>query len=61
MMVTARGNHEGSQMRDVENDWFAKYHELPGEGEPFAAFDWGNTHFVLISYESTPVAAPWPG
>jgi len=51
MMVTARGNHEGSRKRDAENDWFAKYHELPGAGEPFVAFDWGNTHFVLVSFE----------
>ena len=51
MMVTARGNHEGSRKRDTDNDWFAKYHELPGAGEPFVAFDWGNTHFVLISFE----------
>ena len=51
MMVTARGNHEGSRKRDAENDWFAKYHELPGAGEPLVAFDWGNTHFVLISFE----------
>ncbi len=56
--VTARGNHEGSQIRDTENDWFAKYHELPG-GEPYAAFDWGNTHFVLISYESTGREKDW--
>lgn len=56
-LVTARGNHEGSQIFDTDNDWFAKYHELPGAGEPYAAFDWGNTHFVLISYEQTPGAA----
>jgi len=56
--VTARGNHEGSQVRDTENDWFAKYHELPG-GEPYASFDWGNTHFVLISYESTGRQKDW--
>lgn len=55
-LVTARGNHEGSQIFDPDNDWFAKYHELPGAGEPYAAFDWGNTHFVLISYEQTPGA-----
>ena len=51
IMVTARGNHEGSRKRDPEHDWFAKYHELPGAGEPLVAFDWGNTHFVLISFE----------
>ena len=51
MMVTARGNHEGSMLKDTENDWFAKYHELPGDGEPYAAFDWGNTHLVLLSFE----------
>ncbi len=56
--VTARGNHEGSQIRDSENDWFAKYHELPG-GEPYVAFDWGNMHFVLISYESTGRQEDW--
>lgn len=55
-LVTARGNHEGSQIFDPDNDWFAKYHELPGAGEPYAAFDWGNTHFVLVSYEQTPGA-----
>ncbi|NIA14215.1 MAG: hypothetical protein GWP08_09040 [Nitrospiraceae bacterium] len=57
MMVTARGNHEGSRVRDAENDWFGKYHELPGAGEPLSTFDWGNTHFVLISYEDTIAAA----
>ncbi len=56
--VTARGNHEGSLVRDTENDWFAKYHELPG-GEPYVSFDWGNTHFVLISYESTGREKDW--
>ena len=58
MMVTSRGNHEGTMGQDVENDWFAKYHELPGEGEPFAAFDWGNTHFELVSYEQTKDSGP---
>ncbi len=57
--VSARGNHEGSLVRGVENDWFAKYHELPGDGEPYAYFDWGNTHFVLISYESTGRNKDW--
>lgn len=56
--VTARGNHEGSQIRDTESDWFAKYHDLPG-GEPYVYFDWGNTHFVLISYESTGRQKDW--
>ena len=53
MLVTARGNHEGSMNQDRENDWFAKYHELPGWGEPFSVFDWGNTHFMLVSIENT--------
>ncbi len=57
MVVTARGNHEGSQSSDPENDWFGKYHELPGAGEPYAAFDWGNSHFVLVSFEKTQGAA----
>ncbi len=56
-MVTARGNHEGSQIFDPEQDWFAQYHELPGDGEPFADFTWGNTHFSLISFEQTAGAA----
>lgn len=56
--VTARGNHEGSLVRNKDSDWFAKYHELP-EGEPYAFFDWGNTHFVLISYESTGRKKDW--
>lgn len=51
MMVTARGNHEGSMYSDRDNDWFAKYHELPDEGEPRLSFDWGNIHMVLLSYE----------
>ncbi len=50
-IVTARGNHEGSQKRDTERDWFAQYHDMPGEGEPYASFDWGNCHFTLASYE----------
>lgn len=58
-MVTARGNHEGSQIWDPENDWFARYHELPGDGEPYAAFTWGNTHFVLISFEQTAASPQW--
>jgi hypothetical protein len=57
--VTARGNHEGSQIYDTENDWFAKYHELPGAGEPYASFDWGNTHFTIVSYESTGRREAW--
>ncbi|GMV99876.1 MAG: hypothetical protein AMXMBFR84_10150 [Candidatus Hydrogenedentota bacterium] len=52
MIATARGNHEGSMINDVENDWFGKYHELPG-GEPYAYFTWGNTHVVLLSWEQT--------
>jgi len=57
--VTARGNHEGSQIRGTDQDWYAKYHELPGDGEPYASFEWGNTHFVLISYESTGREKDW--
>jgi 3',5'-cyclic AMP phosphodiesterase CpdA len=59
MMVTARGNHEGSMYADKENDWFGKYHELPDEGEPQLSFDWGNVHMVLLSYEDvgTPAKA----
>ncbi|MFP6582585.1 MAG: metallophosphoesterase [Candidatus Hydrogenedentota bacterium] len=57
--VTARGNHEGSLTRNIEDDWFAKYHELPGDGEPYAYFTWGNTHFMLISYESTGRPKDW--
>ena len=53
MMVTARGNHEGSRARQADQDWFGKYHELPGAGEPLSTFDWGNTHFILVSYEDT--------
>ncbi len=58
-MATARGNHEGSQIFDPENDWFAQYHELPGDGEPYAAFTWGNTTFVLISFEQTAASPKW--
>jgi HEAT repeat protein len=58
MMVTSRGNHEESLVNDPENDWFAKYHELPGEGEPYSSFDWGNTHFELISFEQTKESPP---
>lgn len=58
-MVTVRGNHEGPREQDAENDWFGKYHELPGAGEPYATFDWGNTHFVLISSEAVPEAATY--
>lgn len=59
MLVTARGNHEGSQKEDVENDWFAKYHDFPDPGEPFFSFDWGNTHFVIMSYEDTDNYVEW--
>lgn len=60
-MVTARGNHEGSQIFTPENDWFARYHELPGDGEPLADFTWGNTHFSLVSFEHTarPETVAW--
>ncbi len=57
MMMSARGNHEGSRMADTDNDWFAKYHEMPGAGEPFATFDWGNTHFVLVSMDKVSEAS----
>ncbi|MFA6240338.1 MAG: HEAT repeat domain-containing protein [Candidatus Hydrogenedentales bacterium] len=53
MIATARGNHEGSMLNDTENDWFGKYHEMPGGSEPYAAFDWGNVHVVLLSWEQT--------
>ena len=53
MIATARGNHEGSMISDVENDWFGKYHEVPGGKEPYAFMDWGNTHVVLLSWEQT--------
>ena len=59
MMVTCRGNHEGSLKNDTENDWFGRYHDLPGDGEPFASFDWGNTHVVLISHEFITSCAEW--
>jgi len=45
--------------QDKENDWYAKYHELPGEGEPFSAFDWGNVHVVAISIDDTAKAPAW--
>lgn len=57
MMVSARGNHEGSMYNDKDRDWFARYHELPGAGEPVSTFDWGNTHFVIVSYEDTATAS----
>ncbi|MBX7258908.1 MAG: metallophosphoesterase, partial [Candidatus Hydrogenedentes bacterium] len=53
MIATARGNHEGSMLNDTDNDWFGKYHEMPGGSEPYAAFDWGNVHVVLLSWEQT--------
>ena len=65
MVASARGNHEGSILKDVENDWFGKMHELPGEGEPYSAFTWGNTHIILLSWEQTvfphlqPQCAEW--
>ncbi|MCX5757079.1 MAG: metallophosphoesterase [Candidatus Hydrogenedentes bacterium] len=52
MVISGRGNHEGARTLDTGNDWFAKYHELPGKGEPFSVFDWGNTHFVLVSMDA---------
>jgi 3',5'-cyclic AMP phosphodiesterase CpdA len=51
MMAAARGNHEGPRTGEPDTDWFARYHELPGKGEPFSVFDWGNSHFVLISMD----------
>ncbi len=51
MMAAARGNHEGPRTGEPDKDWFARYHELPGKGEPFSVFDWGNSHFVLISMD----------
>ncbi len=59
MIVTARGNHEGSRLRDTANDWFSKYHEFPGDGEPYASFDWGNTHFVIIAHEDLKKSPEW--
>jgi hypothetical protein len=53
MVATARGNHEGSMISDVENDWFGMYHEVPGGKEPYAFMDWGNTHVVLLAWEQT--------
>lgn len=59
MIVTVCGNHEGSRLRDKANDWFSKYHEFPGDGEPYASFDWGNTHFVTISHEDIKKSPEW--
>lgn len=53
MVITARGNHEGSVIKNKETDWFGKYHELPGGGEPYASFTWGNSHMVILSWEQT--------
>ncbi len=47
-MFPARGNHERDGS-DPDTNWFSKYFELPG-GEPYASFDWGNSHFTIISY-----------
>ncbi|MBM3290215.1 MAG: hypothetical protein FJY92_08700 [Candidatus Hydrogenedentes bacterium] len=52
MILTARGNHEGSMLTDVENDWFAKYHDNPN-GEPYSHFTWGNVHIVALAWEQT--------
>lgn len=57
MMAAARGNHEGPRTGEPDKDWFARYHELPGKGEPFSVFDWGNSHFVLISMDYVPKCA----
>jgi len=48
-LFPARGNHERDGSKNPENDWFAKYHELPG-GEPYSSFDWGNSHFCIVSF-----------
>jgi hypothetical protein len=52
MMLSVRGNHEGPRKVDTENDWFAKYHDLPDGGEPVSTFDWGNTYFIVVSVDS---------
>lgn len=52
MILTARGNHEGSMLTDTENDWFAKYHDNPN-GEPYSHFTWGNVHVVALAWEQT--------
>ena len=52
MMLSVRGNHEGTSKSDAEHDWFAKYHQLPDGGEPVATLDWGNTHFIVVSVDS---------
>jgi len=51
----ARGNHERN---DPKNDWFGKYHELPG-GEPYSSFNWGNSHFAIVSYTHVGECAPF--
>ncbi len=48
-LFPARGNHEGDGSEQPQNDWFGKYHELPG-GEPYSSFDWGNSHFAIVSF-----------
>lgn len=52
MILTARGNHEGSMLTDKENDWFAHYHDMPN-GEPYSHFTWGNVHVVALAWEQT--------
>ncbi len=52
MILTARGNHEGSMLTDTVNDWFGKYHENPN-GEPYSHFTWGNVHVVALAWEQT--------
>ncbi|MDZ4857391.1 MAG: metallophosphoesterase [Candidatus Hydrogenedentes bacterium] len=56
MLLTARGNHEGSMISDKENDWFGHYHDLPN-GEPYSNFTWGNVHIVALAWEQTSVPA----
>ena len=48
-LFPARGNHERDPSQEPQNDWFGKYHELPG-GEPYSSFDWGNSHFAIVSF-----------
>ncbi|MHC4445906.1 MAG: metallophosphoesterase [Planctomycetota bacterium] len=48
-IIPCRGNHERDGRKDPDNDFFAKYHDLPG-GEPLTSFDWGPAHFAMISF-----------
>ena len=51
-MVTARGSRDGRLMGNRDADWFARYHELPGDDKAFASFTWGNTHVIVVANES---------